>query len=676
MVRICLESGFPYERLFAHFRENTVINVPFTSVPEVEIAGRAAGIINNLQTTGALPVDLLRSYRSTLSGSERISLLSGLLPPNPDQLDTFQFGLYIGFHEPVHELQFTVSSHGSGFIAPLIIAYPTLQDDRSLGVYGWRMAVVESDGTVGNSGPFTTSGTIRFRTDPTKWVRGTLPFTTWQTITYNTSYPQNIYLTSACPLYWVRVIACYSSTAPLLSGVRSPRLQQWVSNAGQSHTVVIYGWRDEQDEGDGWIPPGTPRQYPEATAEWKHQSRFGPGFTFSIPSSTFPLSTAVLRIWDDSVVEILKEAVIRSNHEDYGLNGVIIRSVRINEPAPLWTLNTGGRLSDGFSNDPIDTSSFESGFRSYLLSTIDKISRARPASFFIMQGLRHTERVYVNDQNLAEPSLSLVEDVDGYEYTRKIHDWRGLWGHAGISTDWEQFAMMRAGKQMLLESTPHIHLMVGADQAGWTRSLELCTVQLLLRWVPYLAHLTIADPARLAQGWMTAQSANFWKSGVPIHIAYLPVMVTNQLGAPISIPDGYTPIPLLRGDVITYSSGSVIGNSTSTQVTVPVAGQNRQIQLIPSNVFLITPSSVNQERQDAVIARRFQKGLVVARVLTSLGVAGQPSPYHPGDMQFSQSTLQVTLPGTYRRLFLSGDVGQPTTTVTLRGWEAAIFLNP
>jgi hypothetical protein len=206
----------------------------------------------------------------------------------------------------------------------------------------------------------------------------------------------------------------------------------------------------------------------------------------------------------------------------------------------------------------------------------------------------------------------------------------------------------------------------GHTQSSWNRALVTSVAQFLLRYIPLRVSAEYYPHGITAIGELvTTAGQDFWRSGVPYHMAYTPrtfLEAVQGLGNPTTAPSVYEYLQLVKQSSGGWSTQDVIGDTSSTQITV----NSEQVTLVPTYVFLLYPSSMSQVDEDVVIARRFSNGLVVLRTKLYTTDMNQ-------DPTYMEDSLSVNLPGSYRVVGIDGSLGTVVSSVTLKGWQGLVL---
>lgn len=163
---------------------------------------------------------------------------------------------------------------------------------------------------------------------------------------------------------------------------------------------------------------------------------------------------------------------------------------------------------------------------------------------------------------------------------------------------------------------------------------------------------------------------NWWTSGVPLNYAYQPSgLLSVDMGRPVTtgLPAGAVPMTYMMGTTVPLSDYTIIGNTSSTVLMNPALGA-AGVPVVPTYVYYAyqgPASTVPGLPTEAVLARRFTKGLVLYRT----NQWGSSSQYA------NTTSAPIDLGGSYRRVHFNGSLSSPVTSVTLSGYEGAIFVS-
>ena len=638
------------ERLFAHFRVVTgQSSASARSVPKahwgcvVAAAGRFG--------TDWHVVPPSQACFGTIPGSSASSVVfpTGTSEPSEGELPAYPYGLYVAGAEPFDAVTIIIRQAGSGLIFGPKVAVPVSVDDSGLPT-AWMYCHVLQDGTGGLSA----SGTVRFVVDRSQWVRCRL----------EASWVQDGIHAGSARLYWALVLASWSASATTIRGLQLPAWGVIVRNAPEM-VYINRGWDDNNDTNRDEYIDDTEwqnRMNPQATARWKYQARVGDPFNVSGMDTDFP-GVYLVRVWDPVVRALMVEAAVECWSTDNGFSGLVLRDTVRAAGGSGCGVTSGGTLDDGFSSDPVTSSRFQSGLLEYGHQLIREIRAARPVGSWLMQWREPPDRPYLSGY----PTV-LRTQLDG-DYQRSfVPEYAGLYGTVGLCRDWDYQARAAAGGYTVFHVTHRYPFVAvqGHTQSSWNRALVTSVVQFLLRYIPLRVSAEYYPHGIVATGELvTTAGQDFWRSGVPYHMAYTPrtfLEAVQSLGNPTAAPSGYEYLPLVKQSASGWSSQDIIGNTSSTQVTV----NGGQVTLVPTHVFLLYPSSMNQVDDDIVIARRFSNGLVVLRTNPYTTDMNQDPSYREGNMV-------VQLPGSYRVVGIDGSLGSVVSSVTLKGWQGLVL---
>lgn len=657
LFRLCDSVSFPIERLFAHYGEVTNLSSVQPHVVPQEHWG-CASAIGAVVGLNVPPVVLhsgtLWFASVTQTDPSGLVFPLGISPPaSEDQLAwSYPYGLYIGAPEPFYQVSLTLWSGGQGRIFGPMVVYPTDTDAAGL-ITRWRYADVTQDGTNGLTG----SGTIQFSISHGSWKRGRIPIQ-WQ---------DGDLFSSESSLYWIRVLASFSGQPPRLRGLRLP---SWVVivRIGDSMVCVNLGWRYENDwNSDGYIDDTEfyNRIYPNAAARRVYYARVGAPINLHGVKDSSP-GWYLARIWDPRVRELMVEAYARWLEQPRGYRGVVLREAAAPPGGSGMPIQSGGRLCDGFSNDPVQSAAFQEGLMQYGSELLHELKRLLPARSWLMVWRSQDQRPYATDRMFAIRDRFEAQVVYG-----AVMEYTGLFGSSGLCRDWDYQAVAASGGRTIFVAVPVYPFVVGHSEASWKRALTTAFAQYLLRHLPGATSVAFHPhgiPALPARNRATRFGIDYYRGGVPYSVAYLPYRLMQvPIGVPTTIPQGYQPVPLVHQDENGWNANSVIGDSASTQVTVTIDGSQYVVPLAPTHVFVLHPQTgwTGQE-QDLVIARAFTNGLVLYRC--------RPTTANMNDSAYRESVLQVNLPDSYRIVDYDGTAGPSISSVSLRGWQGLILL--
>jgi uncharacterized repeat protein (TIGR01451 family) len=170
-------------------------------------------------------------------------------------------------------------------------------------------------------------------------------------------------------------------------------------------------------------------------------------------------------------------------------------------------------------------------------------------------------------------------------------------------------------------------------------------------------------------GSSNTSTSTYWKAGVPKNYAYQPTkMLQFDIGVPANtIPEGKRPMDLAWQ--VTGGGLTKIGDTTSTQLTLP---DGTVVPTTPTYIYILHQIDSRQYRggnglsipYDAVYARNYTNGLILSRL--KITIANIPN--------YGTNTVTVPLPGVFRVLNYDGTLGPPVTEVSIRGGEGIILV--
>ncbi|GIC77344.1 hypothetical protein [Moritella sp. F3] len=244
-----------------------------------------------------------------------------------------------------------------------------------------------------------------------------------------------------------------------------------------------------------------------------------------------------------------------------------------------------------------------------------------------------------------------------------IHPSMGLANKDGLLQRWEHFVLAAQGKRSILMANTRKGGKVswqGHTASNWShdKSTNLA--------IFYLLNNPTLD---FYQQWNNSfhyssantESGNFYQAGIPKNAAYQPTsMLRHDIGKPMTAPAHYPEVSYVDAD------NHIIATSRDNQLNV----NNQRLSMTPSHWFyLYSKTSLtlpwqNAAPQEAVIARRYQHGLI----LYYTDRDGKNKTFS------QQATATVELPGQYRRLNADGSLGKLTDTMTLTGYQGVILI--
>lgn len=255
----------------------------------------------------------------------------------------------------------------------------------------------------------------------------------------------------------------------------------------------------------------------------------------------------------------------------------------------------------------------------------------------------------------------------------------GLTGYFGIQKMWDTFVYTAMGKKSLIQGmlwNGAVQLLDRTLQSSWERDISTVLA------VYYLINTPNATSFQAwGNGWnygsSNTWSYNFYKTGVPMNIAYQPTaMMEIDIGTPITSRTAMS-TDILHKDYMRYqtktttpsNSYTVIGDTTHENLTHPELSPTGSLPTIPSFIYFLQRSTFHPQIPytplECVLAREYTKGIVLYR-----------TDVYGASTSFLKTSITVNLPtnGIYRRLYFNGTLGPPAFNVTVRGYEGIIFV--
>lgn len=256
----------------------------------------------------------------------------------------------------------------------------------------------------------------------------------------------------------------------------------------------------------------------------------------------------------------------------------------------------------------------------------------------------------------------------------------GLTGYFGLQKAWDSFALAHAGIRSIiqcqLKNGRATYLGKGVKE-HWEWDQESCLAQFLLLQTPGLTYFQ-AWGNGFTYGSSNTGTWNYYKAGVPMNMAYQPTDMLDliDIGVPledqsVAIPPSKDPMQWMVRTKVPLSDYTILGNTTSTILKHDEIADEGVLPLRPSFIYYAQRNAYQNNPlgatpSDAVLARRYTKGLVLYRTNT-----------YGGSTEFmaSNSTTVVELgPDLYHRVTRTGTLSPPLSSVALRGYEGAILL--
>ncbi|QFI39482.1 hypothetical protein FR932_17365 [Moritella marina ATCC 15381] len=244
-----------------------------------------------------------------------------------------------------------------------------------------------------------------------------------------------------------------------------------------------------------------------------------------------------------------------------------------------------------------------------------------------------------------------------------IHPSMGLAHRDGLLQRWEHFVLAAQGKRNILMANTRKGGKVswqGHTTANWShdKSTNLAIFYLLNN--PSLDFYQQWNNSFYYSSSNT-ESNNFYQAGIPKNAAYQPTsMLRHDIGKPIAAPANYPAVSYVDTD------NNIIATSLDNQLSV----NKQQLSIVPSHWFYLSHKTSltlpwqKEAPQEAVIARRYQQGLIL--YYTDLN--GKNKTFS------QQATTSVKLPGQYRLLHADGSLGQVINKITLTGYQGVILI--
>ena len=245
----------------------------------------------------------------------------------------------------------------------------------------------------------------------------------------------------------------------------------------------------------------------------------------------------------------------------------------------------------------------------------------------------------------------------------------GLADYAGLLRRWDVFHSAKED----IHSVVMVHHSSGKGQlirnteAHWDEDKQ---TNLALYYLFNLPGKTSYTPwnASWTYGSMNtwANPGSYWKAGVPKNMAYLPVdMLKVDIGQPVSkLQASDIPVTWIINAHDGKHSYLPIGQSDSDEVTSTLF-KNKKEKIVPSGWFYLWQSSEKNSGVpvEAIIARRYTKGLILYRTQFSSGDANF----------YSASDRNIRLPGQYQRILKNGQLSESFTKIAIGGYEGVVL---
>ena len=347
-----------------------------------------------------------------------------------------------------------------------------------------------------------------------------------------------------------------------------------------------------------------------------------------------------------------------------------------------FALSKGGSLAEysGRINSTVVSSSYQNAFASILL----RIKQLTNSNYIAGN---------ISGVNLFTAAYNIFLSVLSF-FLREQYIWAGvgLTGYFGIQKTWDTNVYAAVNKSTLIQAQVTRGLSYGAinlvdryAQSSWEYDISASLAQYYLINMPGSTSFQCWGNGYY-YGSQNSDLSNFWKAGVPLNMAYQPTsMLSVDIGVPkVSIKDLW-PLPSgAKREFMAYqtktavpsNSYTVIGNSSQTRLNHPELSPTGYLTMRPSFVYYLQRAAdhpqIPQTPLNAVLAREYTKGLVMYR-----------TDVYGGSLSFLQSSVTFTLPVadgiSFRRVYYNGSLGPIATSVTLNGYEGAIFkaqINP
>lgn len=271
----------------------------------------------------------------------------------------------------------------------------------------------------------------------------------------------------------------------------------------------------------------------------------------------------------------------------------------------------------------------------------------------------------ISDLNLfTEPGLQPL--TDGFNFFVRedyIHPSLGLSQQRGLLQRWEHFVLNAKGKRSVLMA----HMRKGGkvrwqgdNKDNWQHDQTTNLAIFYLLNNPQLDFYQQWNHSFYYTSKNT-RADNYYQPGVPSNVAYQPTaMLQQDLGKPMPAPAHYP--------AVEYRDNANKRLALSSDVRLIINKQT--FAITPSHWFYLyrktslTLPWQNSAPQEAVIARRYQQGLILYY-----------TDHHGKNKTFSeQATTTVKLPGQYRMLNADGSLGQVIDNLTLTGYQGVILI--
>lgn len=460
---------------------------------------------------------------------------------------------------------------------------------------------------------------------------------------------------------------------PILNDVK---MNQWIIvNKNQTKNQTIPGWDAANDRnGDGYIDDFEYKSLinPSATARMRHESRVIPlGQMWSQKSSfcrTNLWNPIIRRYIADWLTSAWKKSGQQGAYNDDALSML---------GPGQFTIRYGGNLAE-FPSAPVQSNEAVIPYRNQFVLLLAEISN-RSASNYISGNiggvnvfLSNSTRMLLNGFGIFLQEAYLTAGI-------------GLTGYFGIQKMWDTAAYAALGKRSLIQGqvwNGAAQLLSKASRTNWERDLGTLLALFYIINVPN----STAFHA-WGNGWNygsgNTQTYNYYKVGVPMNIAYQPTaMMSIDIGSPITSTSDLSPLlknTLNNREFMSYemttvhppNGYTVIGDTTSSILQHPEISPTGKLKVIPSLVYYLSRRvdhpQIPHTPLSCVLAREYTKGLILYR-----------TDVYGASKAFLLSNITVRLPiwpdAVYRRVYYNGSLGPIASSVTLGGYEGAIFL--
>ena len=653
--RRAISEGVPYEDFLLHFSEDTEIDPPKVEHASQTSLGGKPWVVGWTAQAGHAGFWLYQT--PPWNG---IAAWSGAAAGG---------AVYVYQFERFDEIDVCLTVGGSG--GRLRVEYPSAVGVSSVAADGvvvdrlatsWSVMSLTFDGTAG----LTRSGRLRWH-PPADWQMASTHDGSGKTYGGTGPYFGQSALRDGGVAYVVRLhweandTSSSTATDPTLCGVR---LRRWIAPQPNSSRVRIPGWDPANDlDGDGYVSDSEVANpvNPQCSARFRHEARAVPyGRMWSSRSSwcrVDPTNT-VLSHW---LGQLLNATWSMS-----GLGGAYNDDLlKLVGPAE-YNITLGGQLAEW--GEKANSTALVAPFTEAFAAMLERIKQVAQKWIAANISARNMFMAAATRAYLRTLSFLLREDY--------ITSATGLTGYFGHLKAWDVGAATAHGIRSLVQCQlrhGRVAKLGKGNRSNWEADQESCLAQYYLLHHPGMTYFNVWGNG-FNYGSQNTYLSNWWEAGVPMNYAYQPAML---LGADIGVPqpdagaalrDNDEPIQYMVRTQSPLSDYTLLGDSNSSQLQHAEINDTGVLDIRPTRVFYIhrsEDSAVAGAPQEAVLARRFTRGLVLYRT----DLFG-----HAADFLHSLSE-PIALGGWYHRVSrTTGQLGAPTRSLQLRGYEGAVLV--